>query len=468
MAWNRGGALSGRRVLLIEWKGASLDFLSALAERSVMPRVAGLLESAASTSLPTTPNLGETSARATFWTGCRPTVHGVIDDFWLDARRSRLRTHRMDRLARPTLCQSVETAFGPAAVVRLEDFDRAGFPWHDAPADLATLRRRAAETRTALRQLAARAAQTDSDRWRLMTIRLRTLQGLQHHLGNALPAGDRPGANLQWIDVVAEVLRAWDQCLAELSRLARHRGAALVVASSCGVVPYRGRITLCELLQRAGLLRLRRGVGALPYHVSRLRWKARRSLGRRAGSARPLAVVLPIDWRRTSVVTLHGQSAAMVYLNTRERFGTRVLRTASAEDRAAEAALNALIEARHPTTNERLFVDAFRTDARFGPAALRHGWPEVIGIPAAGFQTRHRTDRKGRLVRDGWRQTGTSGGAGLLLVDSPGIAAGRHEAIPLEEVAHVVLDLLNSPKAEGSASKSLLEAIGDTADTAGP
>ncbi|MBN2216631.1 MAG: alkaline phosphatase family protein [Pirellulales bacterium] len=429
------------RVLLVELDGASYEGLGPLAARGVMPQMARLLESAALIEPQAVPGLSDRAARATFWTGFPPSEHGMLDDWRFDAARRRLVPGRIDRLARPTLWQAVQAAFGPAAAARLEDFDAASLPWQEAPKDLASLERRVASTRLALQALADRAADVDRD-WRFLTVRVRTLAGLQCHLASALPSGDRPGANPRWVAAVERLMQSVDACLGQLVETAHRRKAAVVVASPSGVVPLRGRITLSELFLRAGLLQLCRGPASLGYHAGRLGERARRWFASGDGAARSARSVVPVDWRRTSVVAIHGHSAALVYLNTPERFGGHVLATASARDRAARAAVEALSAARDPTTGEPLFIDAFCTEDRYGTSIRRHGWPEVIGIPATGFTTRHRPDRQERLVRPTRGQTTTTGGPGLLVIDSPWISPGEHRACSLEEAAPLIAELL--------------------------
>lgn len=431
------------RVLLVELDGASYEGLGPLAARGIMPQMARLLESAALIEPQAVPGLSNRAARATFWTGFPPSEHGMLDDWRLDSSRRRLVPGRIDRLARPTLWQAVQAAFGPAAAVQLEDFDAASLPWQDAPKDLASLERRAASTQLALQALADRAADVERDcAWRLLTVRVRTLGGLQRRLTSALPSGDRPGANPRWVAVVERLMQSLDACLGRLVETARRREAAVVVASPSGAVPLRGRITLSELFLRAGLLQLCRGPAALGYHAGRLGERARQWFASGADAARSARAVVPIDWRRTSVVALHGHSAALVYLNTPERFGSRQLATASARDHAARAAVEALAAAREPTTGEPLFVDAFCAEDRYGTSAQRHGWPEVIGIPATGFTTRHRPDRQGRLVRPTRGQTTTAGGPGLLVINSPWTPPGEHHTCSLEEAAPLIAELL--------------------------
>jgi hypothetical protein len=278
-----------------------------------------------------------------------------------------------------------------------------------------------------------------------MTVRFRTLQGLQYHVGNAIVTTDQPAANRDWIAQVDALLSAWDRCIGELCALAAARDAVVVVASPCGAAPFRGRISLGELLTRAGLLHLRQGSAATGYRVSRCFWKVRR---RWSGGARPVSAVLPVDWRHSLAVSFHGLSAALVYLNTPERFGPGAPVSRGMRAEAAEMTVAALSEARHPLTGERLFSEVFRTDRRYGDAARRHGWPEVIGAPAPGFQVRHRTDRKGRLVRGDRRRTGMAGGAGLLVVSAAGVTCEPRDDFPPEGIAPTVARLLDLPESE--------------------
>jgi len=436
------------RVVLIELAGASYDLLVPLAESKKMPNVARLLQTAELSELRPLRGASAWSAWTTIDTGVETAAHGVLDDYYLDHRRARIVAHRAECNpgGQPTLSERVRQMAGSESVAHVADFPTGQSPWTDKPADLEELTRRAVLVRESLHRVVDHARAIDRrDPWRLLRVRLWTLSCVQYHLGNLLGLGDAPGGNAAWMAKTREMLRAVDGCLGRLMELADRRGATVVVISPYGFVPFRERITLSELLRRRDLLRTTDGGRMFGYRMARLGWKAWRMLPWPSPPSRPIGTILPIDWRRSRAVTLHGQSAALVYLNTPERFGGRVLATAASRDQAALEAVASLVEARHPVNDEPLLLDAFEVAKRFRIDTLPLGLPDVIGIPAPGYHARHRLDPKGRLVRADRSLTGTRGGPGLMMVRGPGVPLGQPRTADATAVAPMILNLLSPP-----------------------
>jgi predicted AlkP superfamily phosphohydrolase/phosphomutase len=430
------------RVVLVELSGASYDLLVPLAESGVMPHVARLLRTASLAELRPQRGASPVSAWTTVRTGRSLAEHGVLDDCYLDHRRGRIVDHEVDRLETPTLDRLVRGAAGDEAVACLVDYPARRSPW-GKPADFDALARRVIAARETLHRVADLAREVDRKTpWRLLRIRLETLAAVQYFLGNLLGVGEG-GGNGKWTTKTREILQGLDGCLGRLIELADRRGAALLVVSPQGCVPFRERIAMGELLLRRDLLRVSEGPAALGYHLGRLAWRTWRRLPGVSTASRPAGVVLPVDWRRTRAVALHGQSAALVYLNTPERFGARVLASEASREMAALEVTAALADARHPVTEEPLFVDVFALAERFGVDPLARNLPDVIGVPAAGFHTRHRLDRKRRLVRGDRGLTCTPGGPGLMMVRSPGVVLGQCRTVDATEVLPVVWNLLD-------------------------
>ncbi len=410
-------------VLLIELGGAGWTVLGPLAEAGVMPHTARLLQTAALARLSDGPPLSRASVWATVGEGVGPAGHGILDDDYLDHRRGRI-------------------------VANCEPRPQDDAIWSRRPADLAELTRRIARTEQAFRQVVQRARDADrSGDWRVLRVRFSAVDGLLHRLWHLLELDDQPSGNRRWVAKAREAFGTLDQCLGELIELAQSREAALVVVSSYGFVPFREKITLFELLRRGDLLRECSGFGKLGYRARRMAWKVQRRLG---GQGVPVGSLLPIDWRRSRALTLHGHSAAMVYLNTPERFGTRVLRTAGQREQTLADVAGALREASHPVTDELLFDDVFLTAERFDADPIERCWPEVIGVPRGGYLVRHRPDGKGQLLRADPTLSATRGGEGLLMVCAPGLK--QLGPITAEGIRPLVLGLLGDSRIPSSAT----------------
>lgn len=473
------------RVMLVELGGAGCDVLVPLAESGVMPNVARLMRSAATARLHSDGPYSPWVTWATLQAGGGLDVHGMLDDRYLDHRRGRILSHHGRTLPCPTLGRLVTLADPQAPAVQLADVSSSAAIGQRKPSDFQQLSHGITRAEVALRGVVAAAEKVDrSIPWRLLQVRFAAPDWLLHHLWHLLGIGDSPGGKRKWVAKTRQAFRTWDDCLGELLALAGRRGAAVVLVSAYGFGPFREKITLSELLRRRDLLLTARGAAKVGYRMSRLAWRVRRWLepkatgiflrasrplggagrdGKRLPSpcSQPVGSLLPIDWRRTRAVTLHGRSAALVYLNTPERFGTRVLVTARQREQAAAETTAALSEARHPVTGERLFVEVYLTEARFGGDPLDRYWPEVVAIPAAGFHTRHRPDRNRHLLRTAGSLAAARTGGGSLMLHAPGVAPGPPCSARLIDVAPTILDLLGLEPAAGMAGRRLRELFVD-------
>lgn len=458
------------RVVLVALGGATYDVLVPLAEGGTMPNLARLLGSAALARLRFQGPCSRSAAWGTLEAGSGPGVHGVFDDCYLDHRRRRLRPGHTRLLPCPTLAELVTAADRQSPAVQLADEPQTRRIWQHKPSTFAELSRGIAQTEAATRRAVAAAGRIDrSAPWRLLQIRFNVLDSLLHRLWHMLGIGDGPGGSRRWVAKTREAFRTLDDCLGELVELAEKRNAAVVLLSPYGFGPFREKITLSELLRRRDLLRVASGAARLGYRIARVAWKARQRL-LPGPASQPVVGLLPLDLRRSRAVTLHGQSAALVYLNTPERFGTRVLSTGRQREQTTAELLAALGEARHPITDEALFEEVYPTAARFGCDPLDRFWPDVVAIPAAGFYARHRPDRNRHLVRNDPSLAAARGGRGLLMVRAPGVVLGEACTAELADVAPTILALLGlEPGAQmtGRLVEALFDRRGRTASTAG-
>lgn len=443
------------RVLLVELGGTSYDVLVPMAASLPMRNLGRLIDSSALVRLRCDAPYNASALWATLETGVGPGVHGILDDYYFDHHRRRIVPSHGRRLPCPTLAESVTAADTQSPARRVIDTPPAAPIWREKPADFEQLADGIARTKAALRHAAGTAEEIDrTSDWRLLEVRFAVFDSLLRRLWNLLGVGEATGGNRQWVAKTREAFQTLDDCLGGLLELASRRGAAVVLVSPFGFGPFREKITATELLCRRNLLHTSTGVARIGYRLSRFRKKGTwRSLGafRRAKvqpadretSISPFSL-LPVDWRRTRAVSLHGQSAALVYLNTPKRFGNRVLTTATQRRQAAADVVEALRDARHPATDEPLFADAYLAEERFGCDPFERRLPEVIGIPALGFQVRHRLDRNRKLIRRDASLAAVRSGEGLLVIHAPGVGTGQFHRADLADVAPMVLGMLRA------------------------
>jgi predicted AlkP superfamily phosphohydrolase/phosphomutase len=457
------------RVLLIALGGATYDVLVPLATSGTMPNLARLLRSTALARLRFRGPCSESVVWATMLSGGGPDVHGLLDDCYLDHRQRQLLPGHGRTLSCRTLADLVTKAFPSAgqrdallkgreaAAVELSDASGSASIWQQRPSNFAELSRGIARTEAAMRSATAQAQRIDhSGQWRLLQIRFAALDSLLHRLWHMLGIGDEPGGSRQWVAKTREAFRTLDDCLGTLMELAERRQAATVVVSPYGFCPFREKITLSELLRRRDLLHPARGTARVGYRLARLTCKLRQKFSAKP-VRQPVNGLLAVDLRRARAVTLHGQTAALVYLNTPERFGTRVLTSARQREQAVADVWAALEEARHPVTDEPLFQEVYQTAARFECNPLARLWPDVVAIPAAGFYTRHRLDRNRNLMRTDCSLTAARTGEGLLMVHAPRVVLGEPRTAELADVAPTVLALLGLEPPASMSGRAVAE-----------
>ena len=493
------------RVLVIALDGATYDVLTPLAEQGVMPNLRHFMRQAALVELRSAEPAVTPVAWTTFQTGCDPGAHGIFDYRYLDHRHRLLRLNHAGRIRRATMFDALAAegsevvslnlpmTYAPASpvsgiVVGGLDSPSAQAALAAAPAfaeklkatgaryELATIWRRKPATFEELdagiartqdvfraRGVAARLADEMTD-WRLMVVQFQSLDSFQHRLWHLLGVGDGPGGPARWVARCRQALMTLDACVGELFELAQRRQAAVVIVSDHGFGPFRERIMLPELLRRRGLLTESRGAQRARYRMARVGWKLQKSIWRRMWRDRSTAVLdrppqalLPIDWRKSAAVTLHGTLGALVYLNTPERFGRGPVNSPRLYDQTAAEVVAALREARHPETDEPLFESAYLSRDRYGGDPLEGGWPDVVGIPTPGFHTRSRLDRSGHLLRPDPEMAATHRRDGVLMIGPPAVPLGKRASADLRDVAPTILEMLGAAPLSGAEGRVLRE-----------
>lgn len=416
-----------------------LDYALAMpmAAAAGLPHLARLLGAARlgrlDAALPCDPAVGW----ATLLAGREPDEHGLWDARQWDARRRRLVDHPRD------LAPAVDPRWldGGRRVAILDD--RAGATLHTlagtrrlappSPSTLARWNKRPAEARALRTRIDGLVASLGRlrglvqwlDRDRLADVCLVHVRELMGLVARTWDWHDLAGRGGQATAEALEVHRAWralDALVGDLATLARRHDAALVVLGPCGTTPFRERIHVPQLLLRRGLLVPASGHYSVTYRVRRHLLKAGRLLRRAWRHAAVAASVsrgtldlgCPVDLGRTRALTLDGRSAALVYLNTPERFGTGPIRT-EADRRATLVELTAtFIEARHPETDEPLFsrvwVPHGGTEGSGEPSR-----PDLVAVPAPGFLVRHRLGESGTITHRDPQLRAIPGREGLIV-----------------------------------------------------
>jgi predicted AlkP superfamily phosphohydrolase/phosphomutase len=437
------------RVLSIGLDGASYGNLIPMAELGVMPHLAELLQSSA---LVRTHN-GDSASPVASWsglrTGCGPETHEVLDDSYLDHRRQMILPAAPRPLPCPTLVDTLIAADPYGVAVSMLEGQGCHCLRRRNPVRSDEWMQQIARIQESLQQYLGRVYQADAGSdWRLMELRIDVLDAWQQRLGYVTGTGGSPGG--VWEAPAREMLRIIDRGLGELMALAERRRAAVVLASPFGSCPLREEFNLYELLRRQRLLYGVAPLRAACCRATHMAGKALRWTGRWGTQqsllppdGRLVPGLLPIDWRRSLAVALHGEMSALVYLNTPERFGTRAVVTPRQREQATIELLAALAEARHPASQEPLFSHVYATAERYRSDPLTRLWPEVVATVAPGFQVGRQPDGRGPLLKSPPTPMATRQGEGLLMIRAPGVVVGRPYQASLVDVAPTILDLLD-------------------------
>lgn len=476
------------RVMIVGLDGATYDVLTPFAELGLMPNLAALMGRSALATLRSTSPAVTPVAWATLLTGVDPARHRVFDYRYFDRQTRQVLLNNTARIGVPTIFdhlaargESVVSIGTPmtypaprvngivvggldspssrAALASCPPFAArlraAGIElsldtvWRRRPASLDEVQRQVARTAQSFdRQTqAARVADEMTD-WRLMIVQYQALDSLQHRCWHLLGLDGQAGATHAWVEEVRRAYTALDQCLGQLIELADRRGAALMVVSDHGFGPYREKISVREVLRRAGLLAPASLAQRAGYRWSRSAWKIRRAMSRLVlgnhprAMSRPLGALDAIDWNQSRAVALHGSMAGLVYLNTPGRFGSGPVVNERIHEETLAQTLAAFGDARHPETGESLFADVFAVRSQIEADPVERGLPDVVAVPAPGFHTRSKPDRHARLMPADAGMTGTHRAEGMLMVAGSGVTLGQSHTAEMRDIAPTVLALL--------------------------
>jgi predicted AlkP superfamily phosphohydrolase/phosphomutase len=423
-----------QQVLIVGLGGVGSDVIQRLVARDVMPRLASVLPSSARADLGEPFFASPMASWASLQTGRETCAHGVLDEYCLEHRRQRLvRT----RAAGPADEVAVLSDAGDSPAVVL---------FRGPPGDEGELERGLARAVEIIADQFSKArAEIAATQRRVIVLKLTVFDSLVLRLGQLLGIGDEVGGRRSWIANVEQLFRALDEELASLIDLAAERRFALAVGSPYRFVPFRGKILVNELLRREGLLHLAEGWTRWRYEHSRFLERQQKQLGLRDRGAYLLTGLLPIDWHRTRAVSLHGENAAFVYLVTRERFAAGPITTASEREESTAEVLAALAGAKQPISEEPLFQEVFSTAERFGIDPVEKRWPEIIGIPSAGYQIRQRFAGARQLVRPDASVAAARAGGGFFYWQAVGAVAGDCGRLSLSEVTRCLTTTRQNP-----------------------
>jgi predicted AlkP superfamily phosphohydrolase/phosphomutase len=500
--------------------------LDPLRQLGLLPNLDALLGRAASGTLRSVVPPVTTAAWTSLMTGCGPARHGVFDHRYYDLVADQMKVNHSARLRVPTIWQLLSQAgrtvvslnvpgTSPPPQVRgvivsgmdAPHLDAAlsGYPlfaerlraevpdyglryfWKRAPQTLEELTDNARRTCESFRARAEGGLCADRHvpDWSVLMVQFQNLDPFQHRCWNYLNVDhtgiDRP----EWNAAARSVVKGLDDAMGLLLELAEKRSAGVLVASDHGFGPCLGRVHVNRVLIEAGIARLPGTAGKLRRRLKQARenlrlWSVKRHDPAARSSSFDLSVAaqFSFDWKRTLAFAPHQDTAAMVYLNTTAHRQGAPLQTYRQIDDARASVAQALSDALHPETGERLFPVVIDMAATHGIDPAREGYPDLIALPEENYWVRTKLAPGSVWVEPDANLPGTHRPEGIVAIAVPGVRTGRTLEADLRDIAPTVLSVLGEPvpghmegsalSVDGRAPRPNLREDGTTPGLAGP
>ncbi|GAC1467661.1 MAG: alkaline phosphatase family protein [Isosphaeraceae bacterium] len=481
------------RLMILGLDGATWTVLDPLRRLGLMPNLDSLLLRAAHGTLRSVVPPVTTAAWTSLMTGCGPARHGIFDHRYLDTPSGQMKVNHSARVRVPTFWhllsdagRSVVSLNVPATYPPLDvrgvvvsgmdaphlDAALSGSPefarrlraevpgytlryyWKRAPQSLSELQENARLTCDLFRARAQGGLLADKvvTDWSVLMVQFQNLDPFQHRAWNYLNIDETGVDRPDWNIAARSVLRGLDEAIGLLLELAEQRGAYVMVVSDHGFGPCLGRIHVNRVLIDAGVARLPGLVGKVRRRVRQARdhyrlWGAKRQEPEARSSSFDLSVVaqFPFDWKRTLAFAPHQDTAAMVYLNTKERQSAAPLQTPRQIDSARGAVTEALASALHPKTGLPLFPRIIDTAEVYGIDPAREGYPELIALPDENYWVRTKLSPGQTWVDPDPNLPGTHRPEGIVALAGEGIEPGRTLNADLRDIAPTVLKMFGLP-----------------------
>jgi predicted AlkP superfamily phosphohydrolase/phosphomutase len=487
-------ATTADRLMILGLDGATWTVFDPMRRLGLMPNLDALLQRSAYGTLRSTIPPVTSAAWTTMQTGCGPARHGVFDHRYYDATAGRMKVNHSRRVKVPTIWHLLSDAgrsvvslnlpvtYPPlpirglvvsgmdaphldAALSKAGPFAdrlRREVPeyqlrsiWRRAPEDVDELAENCQQTVNSFLGRAGGGVLADEmlPDWSVMMVQFQNLDPFQHRAWRCLNVDETGIDDPAWNIPARSVLKGMDRAIGRLLEVADRRGAAVMLVSDHGFGSCRGRISVNRILLDAGIAALpsrvtRRWFLRLCVTMDRLRlWNAKRTdpEARAASIEASVAAQWPFDWKRTLAFAPHQDTAAMIYLNTRERNRQGPLSTPRQIDEARLATAAALGSAMHPETGAPLFPKIVHTADEYGVDPAEQGYPDLIALPDEPYWVRTKLSSSKRWVEPDPNLPGTHRPEGIVALAGGGIMPGRTLKADLIDVAPTVLSLFGLP-----------------------
>lgn len=276
--------------------------------------------------------------------------------------------------------------------------------------------------------------------WALMHVNFQDLDGLQHAFWPELEVDATAIlARPEWLSIVRDTLRSLDQSVGRLAELAEKQKAGLMVVSDHGFGPCRALVNVNGILRIHGIQRRQSLGGAILHHSRRAFGTLAERLPASRKAYRSIDLSHACDWSSSLAFAPFGQHSGLIYLTDKAR----------AHEGRAERATHEVAEIfrliAEPESGEPVFSDVIPVANRWGIDPVATGWPDIMAIPADGYEPRANWNHKEkvRLFRPDTNQPGTHYADGVVALKGSGLESGRISRCQVQDIAPTILKWLD-------------------------
>jgi predicted AlkP superfamily phosphohydrolase/phosphomutase len=468
------------KIVLIGLAGLSERTLTRWASEGTMPNLESICRKSAVGPLASSRPAGTTVAWSSLLTGRNLPFHGVYDrdfvqgtqglvrhagpdrlsipDLWSLVDQNRIDPHGPRRnltfsaVATPTFRRSLVRGFSPPESLSSQSKTIAfttGSVWKRRPRNVGEAEAMAARQISDFAIAVSAVRKADHpDSWKLLTIRFRCLAGFQRYLWPEISeVPGESGVRPEWASIVRTVQAALDDALGQLDEIAERRGAALLIVSENGFGPLRNLVNVNGILRIHGIQKPSASMHRLLRHSrTRLGRMHRRASSRLFGTpdgsyGEVLGGRNDCDWSRTLAYAPFGEDSGLIYLTPKARRHNQRSERVTLEI----AEIFRLIA--DPATGDTVFSDVVPVGPRWNVDPVASGWPEIIAIPADGYQpaAEWRFKEKARIFRFDPGRPGAVYDTGAFVFGNGRIDPDAKLRGRIVDVAPTVLDHLGIP-----------------------
>ena len=429
-----------QRLVMIDLGGLGEPLLGSLMERGLVPNLAQLLASSMRGPLRSAFMPNPHVAAATAMTGLSPKHHYIYDSEYLDPTNATIRgVAARQNQARPLGAMLADT---DRTVIDSGSASDSGFTWLRRPKSTVELLRNVSK-HIAQTELAASSASQKAERsdWSFLNVRFQNNAELQHFFWPELELDElSTEAKPDWIDHVQRIVTSLDNAVGQCVELAQKHAAGVMLLADHSFTRCRGQVNVNGILRIHGIQR-RPGLGTVMSQKGRgLSQAIYRQL--HAGDVgRSLYSTVSCDWSCSLAHAPFGQHSGLIYLTEKAR------RQEGRAERATREVAEIFRLIADPETGQPVFSEVIPVADRWQIDPAQSGWPDMIAIPAEGYEPKAfwPYKEKVRILETNATCFTACSSSGFMALSGPGADPKQPLRGMIQDVAPTVLKWLDLP-----------------------